>query len=75
MTLLQTRVDDRLASQFKEAAGRRKMSPYQLLGELVKQAASGAPEGWAEHRARIKQRNRNPLTENSVVSTREGEDR
>ena len=75
MTLLQTRVEDRIASQFKQAAGKRKMSPYQLLSELVKQAAGGDVEGWPEHCARLAARNRKPLPENSVVATREGEDR
>jgi hypothetical protein len=75
MTLLQTRVDDRMASQFKQAARKRKMSPYRFLSELVKQASSGEVEGWTEHCARLTARNRIPLPINSVISTREGEDR
>jgi hypothetical protein len=35
ITLLQTRVDYRVASQFKQAAKERGMSKYELLGELI----------------------------------------
>jgi hypothetical protein len=74
MTLLQTRVADEVASQFKQAAEKRKMSPYQLLSELVKQAASDTPPGWREHWAsRI--RIGGSTNENAVIKTREGEDR
>ncbi len=75
MTLLQTRVDDRVASQFKQAAKERGMSKYELLGELVKQVATGSKEGWKEHWARMQATNRKPLKQNAVVLTREGEDR
>jgi hypothetical protein len=75
MTLLQTRVDDRVASQFRQAAKKRGMSKYELLGELVKQVATGSNEGWKEHWARIKSTKHTPLKQNAVVQTREGEDR
>ena len=77
MTLLQTRVDDRIASQFKKAAEQREMSPYQLLSELVKQVASegSSRRGWKEHWQRMQAMNRPALKQNAVVETREGEDR
>ena len=77
MTLLQTRVDDQTASQFKQAAQSRAMSPYQLLSELVKQVASGSMKrtGWKEHRAWMQTRNRVPLKQNAVVMSRAGENR
>lgn len=75
MTLLQTRVDDRVASQFRQAAKERGMSKYELLGELVKQVATGSKEGWKEHWSRMKGTKRAPLKQNAVVLTREGEDR
>lgn len=77
MTLLQTRVADAVASQFRQAAEQRAMSPYQLLSELVKQAAgeSAKPPGWKEHWERLRTRQRVPLKQNAVVTAREGEDR
>jgi antitoxin component of RelBE/YafQ-DinJ toxin-antitoxin module len=75
MTLLQTRVDDRVASRFKQAARKRDMSPYQLLNELVKQTAAETHHGWDEHWARMKTRNQTRLKQNAVVATREDEDR
>jgi antitoxin component of RelBE/YafQ-DinJ toxin-antitoxin module len=77
MTLLQTRVEDSVASRFKQAAEQRAMSPYQLLSELVKQVAGEAtkPPGWKEHWERLRTRQRVPLKQNAVVMAREGEDR
>jgi hypothetical protein len=75
MTLLQTRVEDRVARQFRQAAKARGISKYELLGELVKQAATGSKEGWKEHWCRMRARNRAPLRQNAVVQTRKGEDR
>jgi hypothetical protein len=49
MTLLQTRVEDKVASRFNRAARKRDMSPYQLLGELVKRMAAETSPGWTEH--------------------------
>ena len=75
MTLLQTRVDDRVASRFKQAARKRDMSPYQLLNELVKQTAAATSHGWEEHWARMKARKQAPLKQNAVLATRGDEDR
>ena len=75
MTLLQTRVDDKVASRFKQAAAKRDMSPYQLLNELVKQTASETTHGWTEHWARMKARKQPRLKQNAVIATRENEDR
>jgi hypothetical protein len=75
MTLLQTRVQDKVASRFKLAARKREMSPYQLLGELVERTAAEPSHGWTEHFARLKARNRRPLKQNAVVATREDETR
>ena len=75
MTLLQTRVDARIASRFKLAAKKRNMSPYQLLNELVTKMAAEKPPGWEEQRVWLKLRNQPPLKQNAVVATREDEDR
>jgi len=75
MTLLQTRVDDRTASQFKQVAAKRDMSAYQLLNELVKQMAGTSANGWEAHRAWMLARKRTPLVKNAVLQTREGENR
>ena len=75
MTLLQTRVDDKVASRFKQAAAKRDMSPYQLLNELVKQTAGETSHGWTEHWARMKGRKQPRLKQNAVIATRENEDR
>ena len=75
MTLLQTRVDERVASQFRQAAKQRAMSPYQLLGELVKQVSGSSSQGWKEHRVWLRGRNRTPLKKNAVVQSREDESR
>lgn len=68
MTLLQTRVDDRVASRFKQAARKREMSPYQLLNELVTQTAAETSHGWEEHFARMKARKRTLLKQNAAVT-------
>lgn len=75
MTLLQTRVDDHIASRFKLVARKRDMSPYQLLNELVTQTAAEAAEGWTEHFARMKARKRPLLPKNAVLEMREDETR
>jgi len=75
MTLLQTRVQDSVASQFRQAAKQRGMSKHELLGELVKQAATGSKEGWKEHWVRMQAKNRPCLKQNAAVQTRAGEDR
>lgn len=73
MTLLQTRVDEKIASRFKLAARKRAMSPYQLLNELVTQAAAETSESWPEHFARMKARNRLPLKQNAAMAVLQDE--
>ena len=75
MTLLQTRVDDVVASKFKLAARKRAMSPYQLLNELVTQTAAETSHGWEEHRAWLKSRKQPRLKPGAFLSTREDESR
>lgn len=75
MTLLQTRVDDKVASRFKLAARKRNLSPYQLLSELIEQAATTEMPGWEEQRAWLEFRDQPRLKENAVVATRKNEDR
>ena len=76
MTLLQTRVEDKVARLFKRAARHRNMSQYELLGELVKDAAAmQEPQGWENHRQWLAARRRSPLPKNAVLQTREDEDR
>ena len=50
MTLLQTRVDDKVARQFEKAAGKRGETIYSFLQKLVIEAAA-APEAetWDDH--------------------------
>lgn len=73
MTLLQTRVDDKVASRFKVAARKRSMSPYQLLNELVTRMAADAAEGWPEHFKRLKARQRPPLKKNAAATVLQDE--
>lgn len=73
MTLLQTRVDDKVASRFKLAARKRDMSPYQLLNELVTQAATETPPGWEEQRAWLESKKQPVLKAGAFLATREGE--
>ena len=73
MTLLQTRVDEKTASRFKIAARKRAMSPYQLLNELVTRTAAEAADGWPEHFARLKARQRLPLKENAAATVLQDE--
>jgi hypothetical protein len=75
MTLLQTRVEDRIARQFQRAAKERGLSPYSLLKELVtKTAACGKENPWAGHWERIQKLNLKPLSYNPVVRDREESD-
>ena len=50
MTLLQTRVDDKIARRFEKAAGKRGETIYSFLQRLVVEAAA-APEAetWDSH--------------------------
>ena len=50
MTLLQTRVDDKVARQFEKAAGKRGETIYSFLQKLVVEAAAAPePETWDSH--------------------------
>ncbi len=55
MTLLQTRVEDKVARQFEKAAGKRGETIYSFLQKLVVEAAA-APEAetWESHWQRSK---------------------
>ena len=72
MQLLQTRVEDKVARLFERAAADRKMTKYQFLGELVKDAAAlPEPRGWKQHRRQVAEINPKPLAFHSVVQDRE----
>jgi hypothetical protein len=50
MTLLQTRVDDKVARQFEKAARRRGETTYSFLQRVVEDAATAPePETWDSH--------------------------
>ena len=50
MTLLQTRVDDKVAREFEKAASKRGESIYSFLQRLVVEAAAAPePETWDDH--------------------------
>lgn len=50
MTLLQTRVDDKIARQFEKSAGKRGETIYSFLQRLVVEAAAAPePETWGNH--------------------------
>jgi hypothetical protein len=50
MTLLQTRVDDKIARRFEKAAGKRGETIYSFLQRLVVEAAAAPePETWDNH--------------------------
>ncbi|HTB82331.1 MAG TPA: hypothetical protein VK742_01640 [Candidatus Sulfotelmatobacter sp.] len=50
MTLLQTRVDDKVARRFEKAAGKRGETIYSFLQKLVVEAAAAPePETWESH--------------------------
>jgi len=54
MTLLQTRVDDQTAARFKKAASERGVKPYELLQQLVADAAAvPEPNTWDNHWDRL----------------------
>ena len=54
MTLLQTRVEDRVAAKFRKVAGQRGVKPYAYLQQLITDAAN-PPElnNWRGHCARV----------------------
>jgi hypothetical protein len=54
MTLLQTRVEDKVAALFKKAASQRGMKPYKFLQRLVVDAAElPEPNTWDNHWERM----------------------
>jgi hypothetical protein len=50
MTLLQTRVEDKIARQFEKAARERGETTYSFLQKVVVEASNAAePETWKSH--------------------------
>jgi hypothetical protein len=76
MTLLQTRVDDRVARRFEQAAKAQGKSPYALLAHLVEKTAEAqAGPGWDQHRAGMPKRSPLPINACVQAQTRADEDR
>lgn len=72
MTLLQTRVDEQTARNFKRAAKARGHTAYSYLQAVVKDAAAAPePRTWAKQRAWRKSIGMKPVTFNAVVKNRE----
>ena len=54
MTLLQTRVEDKVAVRFKKIARRRGVTPYEYLQQIIADAAQPSEQNtWENHRQRI----------------------
>lgn len=72
-TLLQTRVENRVAQNFKRAAKLRGKTPYAYLQQLVKTAAvvPDEPRTWKNHRQLIHRLNLKPVPYNLVARMRE----
>jgi hypothetical protein len=61
MTLLQTRVDDKIARRFEKAARERGETTYSLLQKVVLEAAAAPePETWDGHWKKSKSLNLKP---------------
>jgi hypothetical protein len=74
-TLLQTRVEHRVAVNFKRAAKQRGKTPYAYLQQIVTQAATAPePRTWKNHRAWRKSLKLTPLPYNLVARMREESD-
>lgn len=72
MTLLQTRVDEKTARNFKRAAKARGHTPYSLLQELVKDAAAQPkPRTWKQHAEWRDSLGMNPVPYGIVAKQRE----
>ena len=72
-TLLQTRVETRVAENFKRAAKLRGKSPYAYLQQVVQQAAtiSEEPRTWKNHRRLMAGLKLKPVPYNIVARMRE----
>jgi hypothetical protein len=74
-TLLQTRVEHRVAEQFRRAAKLRGKSPYAYLQQIVQQAATvPEPRTWKNHREWRKNLKLTPVPYNIVARMREESD-
>jgi hypothetical protein len=75
MTLLQTRVDDRTARRFEQAAKQHGQSPYSYLQALVKSAAAKPePRGWETHAADLAKLGTRRVNRSVVADDRAAED-
>jgi hypothetical protein len=74
-TLLQTRVEHRVAVDFKRAAKQRGKTPYAYLQQLVAQAATSPKPGtWEDHWKKIDRLKPKRLPYNLVAKLRSEED-
>jgi hypothetical protein len=74
MTLLQTRVEDKIARRFTRTAKARGLTPYSLLQQLVEKSAAGNNElgkSWDDHWQWLDSLNLKPKTYNIVARDRE----
>jgi hypothetical protein len=72
MTLLQTRVEDKVAARFKKVASQRGMKPYEFLQHIVADAAElPEPGTWDNHWARIAKLKLKKLNYSPVCRDRE----
>ena len=54
MTLLQTRVEDKIAVRFKKSARQRGITPYEYLQQLIIDATqTPKPNTWEDHWERV----------------------
>ncbi|MGA3144258.1 MAG: hypothetical protein ABSF10_14725 [Verrucomicrobiota bacterium] len=71
MTLLQTRVDDKIARRFEKAARERGETTYSFLQKVVGEAAAASePETWDSHWKKMKSLNLKP-SRKTVAEQRE----
>ena len=74
-TLLQTRVEHRVAQNFKRAAKLRGQTAYAYLQQIVQQAATAPKPGtWDDHWDKIAKLKLKRLPYNPVVKNREESD-
>lgn len=74
MTLLQTRVEDKIAVRFRQVARARGLKPYAYLQQLVADAAKTPPSNtWENHWQRIAKMKLKTLDYGAVERDREDE--
>jgi hypothetical protein len=74
-TLLQTRVEHRVAENFKRVAKLRGKTPYAYLQQVVTEAATASKPGtWDDHWDKIAKLKLKHLPYNPVVKSREESD-